>query len=104
MTGTADSPDSSSEHSLDTDDSGVLCRYLDSSTLSEYANVRMVLGEKNMPCRDAQSGGALCDTGLTCSSVGANDSRCLAQCQSDDDCVAGVSSCQAAVCQVSAAF
>lgn len=90
---------------LDEQDSGVTCRYVPPGPLDWYANERGTCGERNMPCGECfGSTDKTCETGTTCSELAMNDSRCLQNCESDDDCVAGITTCQAGVCQASATF
>jgi hypothetical protein len=88
---------------VDAQDSGIVCRYLDVGALDWYARGRGSCGERNMPCGSCDSSDeASCDAELQCRELGEGDSRCLPTCSRDDDCVAGVTSCRAGVCQARA--
>lgn len=90
---------------VDQADSGVLCRYLERSALEQYGRGRGTCGQLDMPCGDC---GGLdtqsCGDGLTCTEIGAGDSRCLAPCASDSDCAGGLTTCQDGLCQSKADF
>lgn len=84
---------------VDERDSGVMCRYLRRNTLEQYANSRAACGARNMPCGNcSRAGPETCASGLTCSQIAEGDSRCLADCSSDDDC-GGATACRDGVCQ-----
>jgi len=90
---------------LDEQDSGVTCRYVPASPLEWYANERGTCGERNMPCGKCyDSTDTTCESGTTCSELATNDSRCLPNCESDDDCAPGITTCQGGVCQASVTF
>lgn len=84
---------------VDERESGVVCRYLPRNTLEQYASSRSACGTLNMPCGNCSNDGPeTCAEGLSCTSVAAGDSRCLASCESDDDC-GGATTCRDGVCQ-----
>jgi hypothetical protein len=79
--------------------SGITCRYLRRNALEQYANGRGVCGERNMPCGNCSSAGPeTCADGLSCTAIAPGDSRCLANCSSDDDCGDALR-CRDGVCQ-----
>ena len=87
---------------IDEQDSGVVCRALERDYLSWYASGRGTCGSLNMPCGSPDCRSAdqtSCDEGLTCSELGSGDSRCLPDCASDDDCLAGATTCIDGVCR-----
>jgi hypothetical protein len=88
---------------LDERPSGVVCRPIPEGALSWYSRTRGSCGERNMPCGDCTSDAdqTSCDPGLTCSELGERDSRCLAQCTSDDECTGGLTTCEEGVCRAS---
>ncbi len=90
---------------VDSQDNGVSCRYLGRSAAEQYGRGRSSCGERNLPCgtcdgTDRQA----CATGLTCSEVDDNDSRCLASCEADADCAGGLTTCQNGQCRSSASW
>lgn len=91
---------------LDQSSEGVICRFADRWALRQYAAQRGRCGERNMPCGacDAEAGPGACAENLVCSEVASNDWRCLTSCESDADCIANVTSCDAGVCRASADF
>ncbi len=90
---------------LDDQPSGIRCRPLERSTVERYGRERGACGERNMPCGDCQSVDLTsCRPGLTCSEVAEGDSRCLAACESEDDCQGGLTTCTQGLCQPEASF
>jgi hypothetical protein len=90
---------------VDQQDSGVACRYLGRSAVEQYGRGRGTCGERNLPCgtcdgTDTQT----CSSGLTCTEVDDNDSRCLASCETDADCAGGLTTCQDGLCWSSAGW
>lgn len=82
--------------------SGSRCRYMERSPLEWYGRARSSCGQRNMPCGDCNGVDMTsCGAGLRCTELGANDSRCLAECTTDDDCAGGLTTCQDGVCQAS---
>jgi hypothetical protein len=80
--------------------SGSVCRYLERSPLEWYGRARGSCGQRNMPCGDCSGTDMLsCGAGLRCTELAAGDSRCLAECTTDDDCAGGLTTCQDGVCQ-----
>jgi hypothetical protein len=91
---------------IDTENSGILCRALKSGPLFWFANSRSVCGSANMPCGPGchDPVRTTCNDGLTCTELAQGDSRCLADCESDDDCPAGLTSCVAGTCQAASSW
>jgi hypothetical protein len=91
---------------IDTQDSGTVCRALESGALSWFARSRDACGSLNMPCGTTcdSADRTTCGAGLTCTELAQSDSRCLADCESDDDCAAGLTSCVAGVCQAASSW
>lgn len=80
--------------------SGAACRYLERSAAEQYGRERGACGVANMPCGDCMSADQTsCEAGTTCTVVGDGDSRCLTPCESDDDCVSGVTACSSGFCR-----
>jgi hypothetical protein len=87
---------------IDREDTGIVCRQLDHGALSWYARGRDSCGQANMPCGPCDEAGATsCAEGLACTALADGDSRCLVSCAASDDCPAGLTSCEAGVCQAS---
>jgi hypothetical protein len=85
---------------LDEQPSGARCRYLERSAVEQYGRERGTCGTANMPCGDCMSADqASCAAGTTCTEVADGDARCLAPCESDDDCVPGVTACTGGFCR-----
>jgi hypothetical protein len=85
---------------VDEQDSGVVCRYLERNALEQYGRGRSACGERNMPCGTCDgTDTTTCAAGLTCTTISNGDSRCLQDCDSDADCVGGLSACEDGVCQ-----
>lgn len=86
---------------VDTEESGIICRALESGAVAEFARSKSSCGSVNMPCGPTCDGPGRtsCDAGLTCTELASNDARCLSDCESDEDCPAGLTSCVAGVCQ-----
>lgn len=79
---------------------GVLCRYMEQGPLEWYGRALDKCGKRNMPCGDCTGADTTsCAAGLRCTQLGQNDSRCLQECTSDDDCSGGLTTCQDGVCQ-----
>jgi hypothetical protein len=91
---------------IDTEESGVVCRSLDRSGLEWYARGRSVCGSANMPCGATCDGAdqTTCGAGLTCTELAGNDSRCLTDCTTDDDCPSGLTTCLDGVCQAASSW
>lgn len=91
---------------LDTQETGVVCRALERSGLDWYARGRDACGSLNMPCGATCDGAdqTTCSAGLTCTELAQDDSRCLADCESDDDCPAGLTTCVASACQAASSW
>jgi hypothetical protein len=83
---------------LDEQESGIVCKQTGSSALKSYARSQGSCGERNMPCGDCELSQSACQSGLTCTEVGADDARCLAGCERDADCLANLT-CQEGVCR-----
>lgn len=85
---------------LDEQPSGAVCRYLSRSAAEQYGRERGACGTANMPCGDCQSADRTsCEAGTICTEVAEGDARCLTSCESDDDCVSGVSACSDGFCR-----
>lgn len=85
---------------IDEEPSGIRCRPLGGYALQQYASARGSCGERNMPCGDCASpGNTACAAGTTCQELESGDSRCLTSCTSDDDCLAGLTSCVEGACR-----
>ncbi len=89
---------------LDEQDSGMLCRPLASGPLFWHAVTRGKCGATNMPCGDCMDDHSTCATGASCVTLAEEDARCLPDCETDDDCLSGVASCEAGSCRVKASF
>jgi hypothetical protein len=91
---------------IDAQETGVVCRALDASALGWYARGRDACGSVNMPCGSTCDGAdqTTCGDGLSCTELAQNDSRCLANCEADDDCAAGLTSCVDGVCRAAAGW
>lgn len=90
---------------VDERDRGVVCRYLERSPLEQYGRGRGSCGERNLPCGTCDGTDNLtCQSGLTCSELDDNDSRCLQDCTSDADCAGGLTTCQDGLCRASASW
>ena len=90
---------------VDEQETGVVCRALKRSAVEQYGRGRHRCGERNMPC--GTCGGAdntSCATGLTCTEIDGNDSRCLESCSTNDDCTGGLTACEDGLCQPSASW
>jgi hypothetical protein len=91
---------------IDAYESGVVCRSLDRSGLEWYARGRGSCGSANMPCGATCDGAdqQTCASGLTCTELASNDSRCLTNCATDDDCPSGLTTCLDGVCRAAASW
>jgi len=86
-------------------DNGVVCRYLERGPIEQYGRGRGTCGERNMPCGTCNGSDNLsCASGLTCTELGNNDTRCLESCMTDADCTGGLTTCQDGLCHASASF
>ena len=85
---------------LDEQASGVVCRPLRRNVAEQYGSERDACGQLNMPCGDCQSADMTsCAAGLSCTDIGDGDYRCLGPCEADDECVGGLTSCDAGLCR-----
>lgn len=90
---------------LDRRPNGAVCRYLSRSAVEQYGRSRGTCGQRNLPCGTCDGTDTeRCGTGLTCTAVDDNDSRCLERCGSDDDCADGLTTCQDGLCQSSTSW
>jgi hypothetical protein len=85
---------------VDTLESGIVCRALESGPLASYALGRDACGGANMPCGASCDGADdTCGEGLTCRELAPSDARCLVDCESDEDCPSGLTRCLDGACQ-----
>ena len=90
---------------VDEQDSGVVCRSLARSALEQYGRGRGTCGERNLPCGTCDNAdNVTCASGLTCTEIASNDSRCLESCTSDADCAGGLTGCIDGLCQPNASW
>lgn len=90
---------------VDEQDEGVVCRYLERSPLEQYGRGRGTCGERNLPCGKCDgTDDASCASGLVCTELASNDSRCLQPCAKDADCAGGLTTCQDGRCRASASW
>ncbi len=90
-----------------TSESGILCRYADRSAYDALVSHEGRCGEVLTPCGTGSTScgvesEATCAEGLSCvETTSAEDSRCLAACSENDDCVpSGVSQCIDGLCRI----
>jgi hypothetical protein len=89
---------------IDEQPTGLVCRYVERTALEWYASGQGSCGGVNMPCMNCRGQETTCESGTTCTEVESNDSRCLKNCESDDDCVAGATTCVTGVCQANSSY
>ncbi len=71
----------------------------------KYGRARGSCGQRNMPCGDCNGLDLTsCDADLQCTELSPGDARCLVPCESDADCVGGLTTCQEGVCQPLSSF
>lgn len=90
---------------IDAQESGIACRALESAALAWYARGRGACGNVNMPCGASCEGAdRTCGEGLSCTELAPSDSRCLVDCESDEDCPSGLTRCLDGVCRASTSW
>lgn len=90
---------------IDSQESGVVCRSMEQGALGWYARGLDKCGQANMPCGSCDAPGATdCGEGLVCTELSQYDARCLVSCASNDDCPAGLTTCEGGVCQAAASW
>ena len=90
---------------LDEAESGVVCQPLEANALAQYGRTRGTCGNRNMPCGDCNTTDVTsCAEGLVCTALAMGDERCLEACETDDDCVGGLTTCQEGLCRAADSF
>lgn len=88
---------------LDEAPSGTVCRPVPRNDAEWHGRVTGACGSLNMPCGSCDSADASsCGESLTCAAIATGDLRCLAACETDEDCQ--LTTCIAGLCTPTSGF